>query len=238
MIGCTLKNFKINHKSQAYYYKDNNKIFLVISLLHINGFINDDSIKSLFKRLREGKLLRYVRTYHSNINNKWYNEESIYDIYNDILDDMTNPKSAKVLLRLERINKLRKVNGQEPKIYKTHLNFEETIKYLNLFLNKNRNYCIDHLFHEYIVPCINYCGYYNLSELNKTFDYDFSYLERSNTYSDTYCCDYCCGDYDSWYSYNSEKNREEIKKEITELISEFLNTKRNKFKGSYKKFVI
>lgn len=237
MFNNELTIFKINHKSVTNYCSNENKIFLVISLLHANGIINNDSINSLFKNLRKGKLNRTVNTYRSNINKQWYNYENIYDIYDDILDDMINPKSPKAILRLERINKLRRINGLEPKSYKTFLNFEEVMKYLNLFLNKNRNFCIDHLFNEYIKPAIRQSEY-SISYINNMFDYDFSYFERTNSYSDDYCCEYCCGDYDDWYYDVKGRKNERIRNDITEIISEFLNTKRTKYKGSYKKFVI
>ncbi len=65
MFSNKLNNFKINHNTVMNHCSDEKKLFLVISLLHINGFINNDSIKSLFKNLREGKLNRRINTYYS-----------------------------------------------------------------------------------------------------------------------------------------------------------------------------
>jgi hypothetical protein len=238
MFSNKLNNFKINHNTVVNHCSDEKKLFLVISLLHINGFINNDSIKSLFKNLREGKLNRRINTYYSKITKEWYDYERIYNIYNDIFSNLTNPKSASVILRLERINKLRKINGLEPKIYKTYLSFEETLKYLNLFLNKNRNFCIDHLYYEYISPSIKET-IYSFRSINEMFEYDFSYLENKNSYGEgEYCCSDCCGDYDDWYEYIRSRKNDHMKIDIAELISEFLNDKRTKYKGSYKKFVI
>lgn len=238
-----LKEFQINHKTIVDNYNSKEKnILILISLLHINKLINNNSIKSLFKNLREGKLLRNVGTYHSNINDKWYNDESIFEIYEDILDSMKNPK-GKERLRIERINKLRRINGL-PKIeFKESLNFEETLKYLNLYLNKNRNYCIDYLFHEYIKPAINSYSTYN-KDIKKMFNYDFSIFEKSDHSYDIndYCCEYCCGDYNDWLSYNSYRKEESeiknAKEDIINLVNKFLNDKREKYKGSYKEFTI
>lgn len=240
-----LKGFKINHKALRNYDDRNNNLFLVLSLLHINGFINNDSINALFKSLRAGKLSRRVGTFYFKGTDQWYNDEDILEVYSDIFDNMSHPKNKKEILRLERINKLRKINGSEPKILKTHLSFEEVLKYLNLYLNRNRNYCIDHLFYEFIKPCV--VGYeYEKMRLNEMFDYNFEHLENSHTnyssYDDDYCCEYCCGDYSDWSRNRSEQRDiimyKEVRKDISKLISDFLNTKRVKFKGSYKEYVV
>lgn len=65
--------FKIDHKVQTNSYEPN--LFILISLLHINGFINRDSLKAQFKSLKAGTLNRRVGTYHSRVNNQWYNDE-------------------------------------------------------------------------------------------------------------------------------------------------------------------
>ena len=238
MFNNEVNNFIISHTSVTNNCSTENKLFLVISLLHINGFINNDSIKKLFKNLREGKLNRRVNTYYSKITKEWYDYENIYNIYEDIFDKLINPKSPSVLLKLDRINKLRKINGLEPKIFKSYLDFEDVLKYLNLYLNKNRNFCIDHLYHEYIQPAIKESGY-TFRYINGMFKYDFSYLESRNSYhSDNYCCEDCCGDYDDWYDYVQSRKMEAMREDIAELVSKFLNTKRTQYKGSYKKFVV
>jgi len=233
-----LSKFKIKPNST---YEHESKMFILISLLHINGFINDDSLFSNFKLLREKKMIRHVNTYYSHVNNKWYNSEHIVEIYEDILHSKLNPRDKKEIQRIERLNKIREINGLEPKKYKTELNFDETMKYLNFYLNKNRNYCIDHLFHEFLKYNIN--NYAN-RVLNSIFEYDFSTVEsRYNHFNDDeYCCEYCCGDYDDWdrdrREYNSGIKDKEVRTEISKMISEFLNSKRVKYKGSYKEYVV
>ena len=213
-----------------------NEMFVLLSLLHINGFINDSSLHANFKNLREGKIIRRINTYHSKINNKWYNDDSVTDIYESILNDMINLKNPKARLNFERANKLRLLNGLAPKKFKTELTFEESLKYLNLYLNKNRNYCIDHLFHEFIKP--NILKFEYNKTINSMFDYNFDYIEdRERKVNDwEYCCEYCCGPYNEWYSRRYEIDYKNVHIEICKIISEFLNTKREKYKGSYKKF--
>lgn len=238
--GIMLENFKLDQNSitSGYSPREGN-LFTIISLLHINGFINNDSINALFKSLKAGKLMRNVNTYYSKINKEWYGDENIFEVYNDIFNSMINPKNAKAKLRLERVNKMRKINGLEPKIYKTFLTFEDSIKYLNLYLNRNRNYCIDHLFYEYILPAVKNFEYDKFT-LNKMFEYEFPEVKSSSYFDDDYCCEYCCGDYHTWSRNRNRRNEEENNKETVEdilkLISKFLNTKRTKFKGSYKEY--
>lgn len=233
-------NFKLDHKIKYNYSGNENNMFVLLSLFHINGLINDSSLKAQFKSLREGKLLRKIGTYHSKINDRWYNDENIFDVYEDIFDSMKHP-SGKAKLRLERINKLRKISGLEPKLFKGFLNFEETLKYLNKYLNKNRNYCIDHLYHEFIKPGIsNY--EYNYITIRSLLGYDFSKFEKTTSFYDDYCCEYCCGEYSDWLEYK-ERQREHEKyknasEEVLRMVNEFLNSEREKYKGSYKQFTL
>lgn len=241
-----LKDFKLDHKNTYGYAGDvrEKNMFILISLLHANNFINDKSIRSLFKSLREGKLIRRVNTYYSRVNKKWYSDENIVEIFEDVFNTKMNP-TGKEKLRLDRINKIMTINGLEPKKYKTSLNFEESLEYLNLYLNKNRNYCIDHLFHEHIKPLINVYEHYK-EYIQKMFNYDFSIHENrySSSYDNDndYCCSDCCGDYSDWVASNSSRRDYEIsmeaKKEIIKLVNAFLNDKRVKYNGSYKEFTI
>jgi len=121
-------NFKIDHRNS--YISNENNLFIVISLLHVNGFINNESLAALFKRLKDGKLNRYVNTYRSNITKEWYNDESIYEVYSDVFETMLSPK-GKEKLKLERLNKLRSIDGLPLRTYQTSLSFDEVLKYLN-----------------------------------------------------------------------------------------------------------
>lgn len=233
-----IEQFKVNAESTN---TKESTMFVLISLLHINGFINNDSLFSNFKGLKSGKIFRTVNTYYSKVNKEWYNGEYILDVYEDILNSKLNPRIKKEIERLGRINKLLKISGLEPKKLKSELTFDETMKYLNFYLNKNRNYCIDHLFYEIIKPSINTWG---KSKINYMFNYDFSSIEYKHRHLDDcgeYCCEYCCGSYDSWVESQNEYNRDrkdaEVKKEIIKMISDFLNTKREKHKDSYKEYV-
>lgn len=224
-------DFKLGYNN--FNVREENKLIIIISLLHLNGFISHKSLVALFKKAREGKLYRRVNTYRSNVNKKWYSDESTYEIYLDIFETKMNPKDKLERLKLERINKLRKLDGLEETKFKTYLDFEETIKYLNLYLNKPRNYCIDHLFYEYIKPCVNSYSY--STELLNMFNCDFSNLEYSYSIHDNYyCCEYCCGDYNDWLESQEYYKKEELKKLIFKEISDFLNKKRKQYKGCNK----
>lgn len=241
-----LKDFKLSYKrlnNNIINYRES-EMFILLSLLHINGFISNKSLFSQFTRLKKGKLIRTIHTYHSKINDRWYNEESINDIYIHILEDMINPNFGNAKLRLERINKLRFLKGLPPKFYKKELNFEETLLYLNKYLNKNRNFCIDHLYHTYIKPNIYNYEYYG-GYLEHMFNYDFrdlknKYINRHSNYD--YCCEYCCGTYEDWTRYNQDRISEEsnkyISEEILKLINIFLNSKRTYYKNNYKEFTL
>jgi hypothetical protein len=170
-------------------------------------------------------LVRRVNTYKSNINNQWYNDEKTLDIYEDVFDSKLKPKSAQEKLKLERVNKLRKLNGLEPKIFKTQLNFNDMMKYLNLYLNKNKNFCIDHLFYEYIKPYISTFEW-NEYILKNMFNYDFSHLKVERDRSSYWNRWDDIDDDDNDDYYDSQSRNKQTQKKITKEISDFLNTKR------------
>jgi hypothetical protein len=212
--------FKIGNKLDR--VSEQNNILITIFLLHINGFINNDSLNSLLKQARKGTLSRRVNTYKSNINNRWYNDEKTVDIYEDVFESKLKPRTPQEKLKFERVNKLRKLNGLPPKVFKTHLNFDDMMKYLNLYLNKNKNFCIDHLFYEYIKPYIKtfeWTGHI----LRDMFNYDFSHLEVSRDRS-SYWDRWDDDDYDDYYE--SEWRNKQTQEKVTKEISDFLNTKR------------
>jgi len=242
-----LKDFRLDYKQYIpnYYEDDTKEVFLLISLLHINGFISDKSLFAQFKNLKRGKMIRVVTTYHSKINDTWYNDETIKEIYRDILDDMINHKSGKLKLKFDRINKLRALNGLEPKVSRTYLNFEETLSYLNKYLNKNRNFCVDHLFHEFIKPSVSNLSEDNNHNLSNMFNYSFTDIINRNSvsrYDYDYCCDYCCGTYSEWQESNTYRQKEELNRKIRAefigMVDVFLNSKREQFKDCYKKFTL
>lgn len=111
-------NFKIDHNNS--YISNQNNLFILVSLFHINGFINNESLSALFKNLKEGRLNRNVNTYRSNITKEWYNDESIYEIFSDVFWKMLSPK-GKQKIKLERLNKLRSIDGLPIKTYQTSL---------------------------------------------------------------------------------------------------------------------
>lgn len=239
-----LNKFKISHStlnfsSSSY---NENEMFILISLLHVNGFINDKSMFAKFKQLKSGKMIRQVNTYYSKINNQWYNYESMIEIYRDILGDMTNPKSGLAKLKFDRTNKLKAISGLPPKVFKLELNFDETLFYLNRYLNKNKNYCIDHLYHTFIKPNLSNFEFYGYI-LKSMFDYNFDYVsDRFKASRDDYCCEYCCGEYSDWVNYNNDRMGDETNKQIAEyilvMVNDFLNSKRPSFKGSKKELTL
>lgn len=74
----------INHTYTGYqYHKLDMKyvILLVLSCLHHEKKISDAKLKGQFQALRKGTLQRKKNTYHCTINNSWYNDENITEIW-------------------------------------------------------------------------------------------------------------------------------------------------------------
>ena len=143
----------------------------------------------MIKSLRKDTLIRKINTYHCTINDKWYNGEGTFGIFCEAYEDVCK---------------------------RTDLSIEEFLPYLQLYTNKNRNYCLNFIFYEYIEPLLNNIkGYYeprilrsfNLKHLEDTV---LTYEEADRKYQlgSGYCCEDCDGDYTQYkknrYHYNYE----------------------------------
>lgn len=149
---------------------------LILINLHVNGLINDERLNSLFKQYRDKTLIRQINTYHCKINNQWYSCTNTFEVYQDCYE----------LCK------------------KIDFDLELCLKYFNLLLNTNRNYCIDHLYFIYVEPLIRAASsddrYDLLDKLNIFNDEIMSYEKFSETWQATsgYCCsdcDGCLGEY-------------------------------------------
>jgi hypothetical protein len=193
-----------------YVIEDRNIILLIIIHLHINKKINDVKLKASFKNYRNRTLNRLVNTYHCRINNKWYNDEQMKTIYLDIYED----------------------------IEKKDLTIEQVLPYINLLLNKNKNYCIDFIYKQYVEP-ISSLTYYSYGEVLEIFDsfkikgIELISFEDAIGLGDGYCCEDCSGDYEQYkYSNYEDLMSNDFKKKFLSKSKEFLRNK--KTASSYK----
>ena len=187
-----------------YYYNTYNiekevTAFLVIVHLHIQKKINDARFKAMLRSLREGTLLRRVNTYHCPINDKWYNDEPMLTILLEVYNDSAFPKH--------------------------NISLEVFLKYLNLYLGKNKNFCIDWIYFSIVKPLIDGLEYHGYKQL-RSFGLQgideaiLSYEEADRRYdlSSGYCCDDCSGcysqykknQYEYYYARNQKENAEKL----------------------------
>jgi hypothetical protein len=149
---------------------------LAIFHLHDQKIINNDRFKAYCKQYNDKSLIRRVNTYHCKINDTWYNDDSTFTA---ILDSY-NEKCQRVDFSVDKM-----------------------LTYLNKLFNKNRNFCVDHLFFNYVNPVLWNLASYSVNELFKSFDFGTSYrtydeVERTGDLSFGYCCsdcDGCLGEY-------------------------------------------
>lgn len=150
------------------------KALMLIADLHLQGKITDVKMKGMVSSLRQGKLLRYVENYHAKgLNGKWYNGYDFLNVLEEIHNEMCN----------DRI-----------------MSLDEFLKYLNLLLNKNKNFCIDYVYNSIVKPLIERIGYnYSAQQMLESLNVEFEYMsyyeaDRRNLLSDGYCCEDCDGD--------------------------------------------
>lgn len=112
---------------RLYSYLDT-KYFILITLigLHYSGKITDAKLKGQFSALRKGTLQKSRKIYHSTINDKWYNEDDVIEIWLDIAEGVTK-----------------------------FIPFEIFINYINKFENKGYNYALNVFGSEYLYPLFN-----------------------------------------------------------------------------------
>ena len=112
----------------------NAEALILTIFLHKHEKINRDKMMAMFTAIRSDKFCRQVNTYHCRINDKWYNGENMLTILKDAFSCVMFPMKTRVDFEME---------------------LAEFLKYLNLYLNKNRNYCIDFLQSEIVEPIID-----------------------------------------------------------------------------------
>jgi hypothetical protein len=187
-----------------------NVVLLVIINLHLDNKITDKKMFALFKQYNQKTLLNAKTTYHCNINDEWYNDESMYEVYLDCYHKLCQ---------------------------KRDLELDVILKYLNLLLNKNKNYCIDAYYTKFIEPLIDNLsrdifGYkrYNveiLSNLGANFENYMTYDEFQDTWQATsgYCCSDCDGCLSQYKQYQYEQYLGyDFKQKIQTQIINYLNT--------------
>ena len=176
---------------------------LAIFHLHDQKIINEDRFKSYCKQYNNRTLIRKINTYHCKIIDKWYSNDSTFTA---ILDSYNEKCSA------------------------VDFSVEKMLYYLNRLFNKNKNFCIDHLYFNYINPVLWRFSEYDGNELFKSFEFSTSYktyeeMDRGGYLSTGYCCtdcDGCLGQYKRnrykyllGYDYQS-KLMKEIKTKLNE----------------------
>jgi hypothetical protein len=168
--------------SGGYYYANYTNIdtktviLMIICHLHEQKKISDDKLKGMFASLRKGTLDRKVNTFHNTINDRWYNDETMYEILCDTYNELCVRKDMELNVFLE---------------------------YLNKYLNANKNFCINFVYTNIIEPLINSVYQITDEQINcfKSFqlpsdlDTIMSYeeAERKHYLDSGYCCRDCDG---------------------------------------------
>lgn len=190
--------------------EERNIILLIIIHLHIDKKINDAKLKALFKNYRNKTLTRHIGTHHCTINNKWYKDEPMKNIYLDIYEDMP----------------------------KKDLTIEQVLPYLNLLLNRNKNYCIDFIYKQFVEPVTKAIDYLNRNDIDifnsfKMGEISLKYYKDILGLGEGYCCEDCCGDYEDYkrmqYKYSLGLD---FRDKLLDKIKSFLQSK--KTASSYK----
>lgn len=159
-------------------------VFMLIVQLHYSKKISDEKLKGMLKALRNGTM-RYKNTYHCTINDKWYSEETMVDILFDVIEEQI-----------------------------IDIPIETFLVYLNKYLNKNKNFCIDWVYFGVFKPLINIWTNDVIDAIIKSIS-NVVDVENYKSYEDAlesgelsygYCCSDCDGNFNSytWSNYNNQ----------------------------------
>ncbi len=118
---------------------------LILSELYNRKIITLDKLKGQLKSLKKGDLLKHKGTYHCTINNQWYSDEPAKNVFKDLF----------ITYKLDTIN------------------ISTLINTIQLYLNKNYNYCIDYMVSNIYPKLLN------------TFSYSYLDIDYLSQFIDT-----------------------------------------------------
>lgn len=200
----------INNRN--YCIEEVDKLFLLGVLLHTNNIITTPQLLGILQKVRTKKV-PFKKTYRCNINKKWYNEMLYTEILYDILTDNRHTST---------------------------LDFNSLLKYVNLLTNKTKNYNIDWVKHQLILPYTPNSNYFidpdyienRLIDLKNIFDIKIDFTPYNSYDSYGYCCEDCDGDYESYRRSNWIFSQPFNKTNYTEIIDNKLKPFRNNYERS------
>jgi hypothetical protein len=78
----------INIKWDTYYYSVPHEflVLIVLTSLYENNVITLDKLKGQVRSLRDKQLLKYRNTYHCDINDRWYNDVGMMEVFEDLFN--------------------------------------------------------------------------------------------------------------------------------------------------------
>lgn len=195
-------------------FDDKTKMFTLGIFMHKYGVINDEKLKAIFRNAATNPNNR-KGTYHCKIIDKWYHDEKYIDILKEAwYKHPNNPGS----------------------IYEIEM--EELIKYVNRFLNKPRNYCIDWIRSHYIDKIVNGMSEWNIHRLSdyiESYGFDLRgiYYDEWNYEPSTptgWCCEDCDG---PWENFKASAFRNHVvngtKDHVMKVSTEHLDTFKKKY---------
>lgn len=222
-ITITYRNFLWNFKS---YFDSVNgsmgieskdlSVMLLVLLYHnkkitrkqLSIYLNRYSEKSTYTdwtgtTYNQDFLSRTIRTYHSKVNDQWYNDYNFTAILMDLIDDCES----------------------------FEIPIDQFLTYLNYGFSMNRNWCVNYFGLSIVKPMISHG--HDAFDVLQDWGFDIehiSYEEADRKYdlSSGYCCrdcDGCLGEYKrSRYEYYYKKSDDKIKKPV---FSQLMNLKKH-----------
>lgn len=225
----------LNHRYSN--FDKQTEIFLIATFMYHNGVINRAKALAMYKLCLPEKPSKpisnrginlaidlgiidntkksdryFKRTYKCSITGKWHDHEGILSIYREAFEE----KASDIRIK--------------------SLTLEEMIGYVNLMLNKGRNFCIDHIKYMIVDPHLEHIitragSYGNESmALKRILGEDFSkiyYVPYDDFKVTSYCCEDCDGDYD--YAKRSSyewRIMSDLKKQSREIVSNKLDSEK------------
>lgn len=205
--------------------ESNIEAFLMIIFMHYHGRISDSKMHGMFKGLRLNftgytpfsdfskknyfpnykpkntiPLLRFVKTYHNTINDRWYNDESMYIILQDTF--------------------------YETVLTKKEMDIKTFMGYVNKFLCKGKRECYEFVHNEIIESILQMLDRTYAFDMGVNLLQELGAIEKVNypSYDNYEAWGYCCDDCDGDFTYYKQRQYQEyvvkrLKNEIREKLT-------------------
>lgn len=205
----TMKLELSNVTTPPYAMETQVQFFLMACFLYKSEKINRKKFIAMYRMADDAEALTKIRPhYNCKVNNTWYNDERLVNIYKQVCEDL---------------------------LYSTDtLTHEDLLDLMTITFNKKRNWLKDWLREQVFIPVGEYFILYgmeqSLYDLLGTKGIRATSLQHHVPFCDSWwCCEDCDGPYENYKRYDWEEKQRRNKEKLPGVINNQLGRKPNPY---------